>query len=128
MLSGAVVYAKDMVTLASFYEALGFEQTSQDEGYTALQHGDSELSIIQAPQEIADQITVAEPAEMRTQTPIKLVFLVASIEQTAVQINTHGGRVDRGQARWDFGDFYVQDAVDPEGNILQLRERKTIAT
>lgn len=124
MLYGAVVYAKSMSRLVRFYEALGFAVSEAEPDYTLLLANGTELNLIQAPKAIAESISVATPAEMRTHTPIKLVFLVDSIETTAAQINAHGGRVDRGQARWDFGHYYVQDAVDPEGNIIQLRERK----
>ncbi len=124
MLGGAVIYARDMKLLVQFYEALGFEVLVREDDHTSLGSGGAELMIVQAPPEIVESIDMTTPAEMRTHTPIKLVFVVASIEAVAKKINTHGGRVDRGQARWDFGDYYVQDAVDPEGNIVQLRERK----
>lgn len=125
MLNGAVIYARDMELLVQFYKALGFDVLDRQDGHTNLGSANSELMIIQAPAEIVGSIDMTVPAAVRTHTPIKLVFNVPSIEATAQQVNTHGGRVDRGQARWDFGDFYVQDAVDPEGNILQLREPKT---
>ncbi len=84
----------------------------------------TELTIVQAPPNIADEIALADPPVSRVYTPLKLVFLVPSIESAAKVLNDHGGRIDRGQARWEMGDFYVQDAVDPEGNIFQLREPK----
>ncbi|MFN3236901.1 MAG: VOC family protein [Pseudomonadales bacterium] len=124
MLMGAVLYAKDMQVLVSFYTALGFQVVQSDETYTLLSGAQTELTVIQAPREIADNITLSTPAAARSETPIKLVFLVASIERAAEQINQTGGRVDRGQHRWDFGQYFVQDAVDPEGNIIQLRELK----
>ena len=85
----------------------------------------TELTVVQAPENIAAEIEMANPAVARVNTPLKLVFVVESIEASAARINELGGRVDRGQARWEMGNYYVQDAVDPEGNILQMRERKT---
>jgi predicted enzyme related to lactoylglutathione lyase len=125
MLMGAVIYAKDMNALVPFYLALGFQVVQADDSFTQLSTANSELTLIQAPQEIAANITLSAPAAARSETPVKLVFLVASIERTADEINRTGGRVDRGQHRWDFGEYFVQDAVDPEGNIIQLRELKT---
>jgi predicted enzyme related to lactoylglutathione lyase len=120
---GAIIYAKDMNRLAAFYAAMGFHQREVDPTCIVLQGLDAELSIIQAPGVIANSIDLGSPPQQRTMTPIKLVFIVDAIEETAVLINTHGGRVDRGKARWRFGEYFLQDAVDPEGNILQIREQ-----
>jgi predicted enzyme related to lactoylglutathione lyase len=124
MLMGAVLYAKNMQLLANFYQWLGFELTDQSADFTILENAQTELSIIQAPQAIAVSIELGDPAESRAQTPIKLVFLVDSIEAISSRLSKHGGRMDRGHARWEFGPYFVQDAVDPEGNIFQLRERR----
>ena len=124
MLMGAVLYAKDMAVLVGFYEWLGFELVDQANDFAILKKASTELSIIQAPPVIADSIDLGEPAEFRTQTPIKLVFLVESIEAVSSRLSEHGGRMDRGHARWEFGGYYVQDAVDPEGNIFQLRQKQ----
>jgi hypothetical protein len=32
-----------------------------------------------------------------------------------------GGRIKDGSKRWQFRGHAVQDAVDPEGNVYQLR-------
>ena len=123
MLLGSVMYAKEMNLLVDFYQLLGFSVDTAEPGFTILTRLGTELSIIQAPEVIAAEIEIENPPVSRTETPIKLVFVVDSIEAVAEQLNKRGGRMDRGQARWQLGDFYVQDAVDPEGNIFQLRER-----
>lgn len=122
MLIGAVVYAKDRANLQSFYEHLGFSTQEGDDSYSLLKNNESELTLIQAPDEILKQIELGDPVVSRAHIPTKLVFLVDSIEASAALINQQGGRIDRGQARWQFGQYFVQDAVDPEGNIIQLRE------
>ena len=124
MLMGAVLYAKNMEVLVSFYQWLGFELRDQSQDFALLERAGTELSVIQAPDAIADAIDLGDPPESRTQTPIKLVFLVDSIETVSSRLSEHGGRMDRGHARWEFGGYFVQDAVDPEGNIFQLRQKQ----
>ncbi len=125
MLVAAVIYAKEMDVLKAFYQNLDFAEVAGDgETFATLAKDQSELTIVQAPVNIAEEIELAGPVLSRVYTPLKLVFLVASIEESAQLLNAAGGRIDRGQARWEMGEFFVQDAVDPEGNIFQLRERK----
>lgn len=125
MLIGAVVYAKELNRLVPFYVGLGFSPEEGDGSFQTLVKDQTELTVVQAPENIAAEIEMANPAMARVNTPLKLVFVVESIEASAARINELGGRVDRGQARWEMGNYYVQDAVDPEGNILQMRELKT---
>lgn len=128
MLSGAVIYAKSLDVMTRFYQGIGYQLADQSAEESAdfclLTTGESELYVIQIPDAIAGNIEISKPAELRSSTPIKLMFRVDSIVATAELINALGGRIDRGQARWEMGDYFVQDAVDPEGNILQLREPK----
>jgi hypothetical protein len=84
---------------------------------------DLELSIIQIPKQVASQIEISTPPQARTRTPIKLAFFVPSIDQALEATRALGGRVKDDAKRWEFRGHALQDAVDPEGNVYQLRER-----
>jgi catechol 2,3-dioxygenase-like lactoylglutathione lyase family enzyme len=123
MTLAAVLYAKNLDRLAEFYTTLGLVVDESERGdYTVLIGPQVELSIVQVPEPIASQIEITDPPQIRSRTPIKLVFFVASIDATLAATGRLGGRIGEGSKRWQFRGHAVQDAVDPEGNQYQLRE------
>jgi len=123
MTLAAVLYAKNLDRLVEFYTTLGLVVDESEHGdYAVLTGRGVELSIVQVPERIASQIEISNPPQVRSRTPIKLVFFVPSIEATMLAARKLGGRVDDGSRRWQFRGHAVQDAVDPEGNQYQLRE------
>ena len=78
---------------------------------------------VQIPGPIAAQIAISTPPQARTKTPIKLVILVPSIDKSIEATQAFGGRIKEDAKRWQFRGHALQDAVDPEGNVYQLRER-----
>jgi catechol 2,3-dioxygenase-like lactoylglutathione lyase family enzyme len=124
MTTAAVIYAKDLERLVAFYAALGLRVDETKRGDFAVLLGpDLELSIIQIPKQVASQIEISTPPQARTRTPIKLAFFVPSIDQALEATRALGGRVKDDAKRWEFRGHALQDAVDPEGNVYQLRER-----
>jgi predicted enzyme related to lactoylglutathione lyase len=123
MLLAAVIYAKNLDRLVAFYGALGL---NMDEGklgdYAVLTGPETEISVVQIPDHVASRVDLSEPSQARENTPIKLVFFVESIEETLAATLVLGGRLQDGSKRWHFRGHAIQDAVDPEGNIYQLRE------
>ena len=123
MTHAAVVYAKNLDRLVDFYGALGFKMDEGKPGdYAVLTAPQMELSIVQIPEHIASQIDLSNPPQVRERTPIKLVFVVSSINEALAATRVLGGRVKDGSKRWQFRGYVIQDAVDPEGNVYQLRE------
>ena len=123
MTHAAVIYAKDLERMAEFYTALGLKvDESQPGDYAVLTGRDVELSIIQIPQAIASQIEISSPPQARERTPIKLAFVVSSIDETLAATRLLDGRIKDGSTRWQFRGHAIQDAIDPEGNVYQLRE------
>ena len=123
MLHAAVLYAKDLDRMVAFYTGLGLRLDEFARGDYAVLIGGAELelSILQIPQRIASQITLSDPPQARESTPIKLVFFVPSIDEALATASLLGGRVKDGSKRWEFRGHAVQDAVDAEGNVYQLR-------
>jgi hypothetical protein len=117
------LYAKSLARLAEFYAALGLTVDESVPGdYVVLTGAQMELSIVQIPEHIASQIQLSSPPQARESTPLKLVFVVSSIDETLAATRVLGGREKSGSKRWQFRGHAIQDAVDPEGNVYQLRE------
>jgi catechol 2,3-dioxygenase-like lactoylglutathione lyase family enzyme len=124
MTTAAVIYAKDLERLVEFYAALGLKVDEAERGDFAVLLGDGlELSFVQIPKQIASQIEISTPPQARTRTPLKLAFFVPSIEKALEATRELGGRVMEDAKRWQFRGHALQDAIDPEGNVYQLRER-----
>jgi predicted enzyme related to lactoylglutathione lyase len=123
MTLAAVLYAKNLDRLVEFYKVLGLVVDEFEHGdYAVLVGPGVELSIVQVPEPIASQIEISNPPQVRSRTPIKLVFFVPSIDAALHAAEGLGGRIGDGAKRWQFRGHAVQDAVDPEGNQYQLRE------
>jgi predicted enzyme related to lactoylglutathione lyase len=117
------MYAKDLDRMVEFYVSFGLTVSEAQRGdYAVLTGLEQELSIVQIPEHIASRVELSNPPQAREGTPIKLVFLVASIDETLAATDLLGGRVKEGAKRWQFRGHSVQDAVDPEGNVYQLRQ------
>jgi predicted enzyme related to lactoylglutathione lyase len=117
------MYARDLDRLVEFYTAHGLTVAEAQPGdYAVLTGPHCELSIIQIPRHIAAQIEIQSPPQACENAPIKLVFIVSSIDEALRATRTLGGRIKDGSKRWHFRGHTVQDAIDPEGNVYQLRE------
>jgi hypothetical protein len=82
-----------------------------------------QLVIVAIPEHIAASIELADPPLRRTETPIKLVFTVASIHAARTAARPLGGELNPPEREWQFQEFRICDGHDPEGNIVQFRER-----
>ena len=122
MTRAAVMYATDLDRLVEFYTAhdLTVDETRPGD-YAVLTGPHCELSIIQIPRHIAAHIEIQSPPQARENTSIKLVFVVSSIDEVLNVTGALGGRIKDGSKRWHFRGHAVH-AIDPEGNVYQLRE------
>jgi len=119
----AVVYARDVRRLASFYEeALSLARAEEGPGFVLLASGSLALSIVQVPDAIAASIEIAAPPEVREDTPIKLSFRVADIERVRPAIQRLGGGLKEQGAAWTWRGAKHLDGWDSEGNVIQLRQ------
>lgn len=122
--SGAVIFAKQLAPMALFYEKLlGMRVVGADSEHVVLESDALQLVVHAIPKHIADTFTIASPPEVREETPIKLFFPVASLAAARTAAPALGGRLWPVEREWAARGFRACDALDPEGNVLQLRER-----
>jgi predicted enzyme related to lactoylglutathione lyase len=123
--AAAVVYVKDLPGMRYFYETcFGLvvgESESND--FCVLASDDWELSLVSVQAEIAASLVIANPPERRTATPIKLAFDVESIEGLRSIVIATGGQFDPNDGIWEFRGRRHLDCLDPEGNVVELRQR-----
>jgi predicted enzyme related to lactoylglutathione lyase len=121
--SAAVLYVQDVPLLRAFYAAC-FELTvvEETEDYCVLDSGSWSLSLVAVPAHVAAHLDPTRPPTRRENAPIKLAFGVPSIDDLRPVAAGLGGRVDPADTQWEFRGHRHCDAVDPEGNVVQLRE------
>ena len=124
--AGAVIYAKDTSRVAAFYaRVMGFRIAHSDAEHAALEYGGFQLIIHAIPPEIAASIAIANPPARREDSAVKLIFSVASINHARALAAEAGGELNPPEREWQFQGNRVCDGHDPEGNVIQLRERLT---
>jgi predicted enzyme related to lactoylglutathione lyase len=124
MKSGAVIYVKDLDRMRSFYEAcFHMEVADGAHEYCVLESESLTLSLVKVPEQIAASLVVSDPPARRQEVPIKLAFMVASIDVLRTPFAEFGGVVDSATSQWEFRGGVHCDGVDPEGNVVQLVER-----
>jgi transcriptional regulator GlxA family with amidase domain len=122
--AGAVIYAQDLERMSAFYQAvLGMRPLHQDATHHVIGSVDMQLvlHVISPPLVAAGAGAAGAKPVPRADQAIKPFFTVSSLAGAESAAGPLGGMV--------FGDTYagpgfrMRNACDPEGNILQLRER-----
>ena len=131
-MSGAVIYTANCDRLAAFYVAvIGFRECERKPDYVVLENATVQLVLLRADDAAhaasASAAAVAPPADAgqasrRSDAAIKPVFRVASIEAARAAATSAGGRINATRHEWRFGAHRVCDGLDPDGNVIQLRE------
>ena len=120
--AGLFLYAIDFVRVASFYEAmLGLARIHSDESITVLEGDGVQLVVHAIPPDIAATIVMSSPPVRRSNVALKVFFTIPSIERARLLAPSLGGALD--SEEWEGRGFRVCNAVDPEGNVFQVRER-----
>ena len=109
--------------MRTFYErCLGLRVRDAAGDYAVLESDAWRLSLVVVPPSVAATIQLSVPPRRREQTPIKLAFRVPRIDELRSPVAALGGQVDPSSSEWDFLGFRRCDAIDPEGNVIQLLE------
>ena len=121
-----VIYAKDKRRVSDFYRrTLGLVAIEDEASHDLLRGPGIELVIHAIPQEYASQISIANPPRVREETPLKPVFLVASLEAVRLAAEVTGGTLQPTHRAWRYNGAIVLDGCDPEGNVVQFRQYDT---
>ncbi|HMB56785.1 MAG TPA: VOC family protein [Arenimonas sp.] len=121
---GAVVYAKNVARLSAFYSRIcDLQLTHSETDHVVLASPAFQLVILAIPAGIAESITLTSPPTRREDTPIKLVFHVESIDAVRKLAADLGGELNPREREWFFQGGRVCDGHDPEGNVVQFREK-----
>lgn len=119
--AGLFIYAKDPERVVRFYSGLlGMVRLHSDPEICVLQSPDIQLVIHLMPPAYAANITITTPPTPREDTALKFFFTVPSLAQARTLAATLSGSV--AEPTWNGPGFIACNAVDPEGNILQLRK------
>ena len=118
------MFAKDLPRVARFYEELlSLSVGVAEPDLIVLESSGFQLVVHPLPKKIARSITITTPAERRTSVPTKLVFYVSALAQARKQAALLGGTLDPEKNEWEARGFRACDGHDPEGNVIQLRQR-----
>ncbi|WP_068634597.1 VOC family protein [Thauera butanivorans] len=121
--AGAVVYAKDVPRISTFYSELaGLSIAHSEPGYVVLESAGFQLVIVAIPAHIAASLEVTVPPQRRENTAIKLVLAVPSIARARLVAPSLGGGLNPAEREWQFQGSCVCDGHDPEGNVVQFRQ------
>lgn len=119
--AGLFIYAKDLPRLAGFYESLlGMSRVHAASDLVVLRSPDIQLTLHAIPPALAASISISSPPARRVDAALKFFFTVPSIAEAMARAPALGGEVLPEQ--WRGPGFRVCNAVDPEGNIFQVRE------
>jgi predicted enzyme related to lactoylglutathione lyase len=120
---GAVLYVKRLERMRRFYsECFALRTAETTDAYCVLESDAWTLTLVVVPEEIAATIHLADPARARDDVPVKLAFAVSSIDDLRVPLTELGGQIDPDVDPWDLRGLRHWDVIDPEGNVVQLRE------
>lgn len=119
--AGVFVYARDLPRLAAFYAAvLGMREVHATEDMAILASPDLQLLVHRIPAPIAAGIRIETPPLPREDAAYKFFATVPSLVDAGTTAASLGGALF--DERWQGPGFIVCNAMDPEGNIFQLRQ------
>jgi len=122
--AGAVIYARDIIRIAKFYrEILGFAEKYNGKDHILLEIPGFQLVVHSIPPDIAETIEITDPPQLREESAVKLVFYIPSIHAIRQASINLGGGLNPPEMEWQFAGNNVCDGYDPEGNMIQVRER-----
>jgi hypothetical protein len=120
-----VVFAKHKARVAAFYQrTLGLVATESAASHDLLQGPGVEVVVHAIPRRHSAGITIAKPPVLRENTPFKPAFVVGSLAAVREAALATGGGLKPAEGAWHFRGMTVLDGHDPEGNVVQFKQRE----
>lgn len=117
---GAVIFTGDRARLARFYMAVaGLTERFADERVTVLASDSFELVI----HSLEGEPSHGEPPPVRADSWVKPFFPVKSLSEARERAAAFGGELRPRSEEWEARGFRACEAIDPDGNVIQFRER-----
>ena len=122
--AGLVVFAKSVKKLSAFYaRTLGLEVVESDRSHQLLRGNGYEVVVHAIPAKIAREIPIAKPPVPREDTAMKPSFVVPDLQALRLAVVATGGWLKPAEMAWTIRGHQVLDGCDPEGNILQFKQK-----
>ena len=110
--------------MAAFYsEVLGLSETNRDGDHIRLESPTFLLVVHRIAGPAPPIGDPGEPPVRRARAAFKPVFFVESLASTRALAKTLGGVMEPAEKEWSYNGVLICDAVDPEGNVIQFREK-----
>jgi predicted enzyme related to lactoylglutathione lyase len=111
-----VLWVSNLERSVQFYSAV-FEAKHPyiSEGFASVEGNGNEVLLHLLPEEYRSEPTLGE------ENPIKPVFEVMSLDKAKLAAGSNGGRIK--SEIQEHGPWKYSDGNDPDGNIIQVRER-----
>jgi hypothetical protein len=122
--AGLVVFAKSVKKLSTFYvRTLGLEVLESARSHQLLRGHGYEVVVHAIPAKIARDIPIAKPPVLREDSAIKPSFVVPDLQALRLAVVATGGWLKPEEMAWTIRGHKVLDGCDPEGNILQFKQK-----
>ena len=122
--AGLVVFAKSVKKLSTFYvRTLGLEVLESARSHQLLRGHGYEVVVHAIPAKIAREIPIAKPPVLREDSAIKPSFVVPDLQALRLAVVATGGWLKPEEMAWTIRGHKVLDGCDPEGNILQFKQK-----
>ncbi len=119
--AGLFIYAVDTARIASFYEAVaGMTRLHQSPDLIVLESPDMQLVVHAIPPHLVADIVITSPPQRREDTALKFFFTVSGLAAARAIAARLGGEIFC--EHWQGPGFVACNAMDPEGNVFQVRE------
>ncbi|MCC7376375.1 MAG: hypothetical protein IT581_17080 [Verrucomicrobiales bacterium] len=119
--AGLFIYALEPDRVAAFYVGVaGMKRVHETPELVVLDSSDLQLLVHRIPPQYAVGIVITRPPQKREDTALKFFLSVPGLAAARAVAASLGGEVFTEQ--WHGPGFVACNAMDPEGNVLQVRE------
>lgn len=123
-LPSVVLFVVDVERVAAFYEAVGaMRRVTRDSEHAVLEIAGLQLVVHRLKGEPVPVRGSDGRAQAREDSYSKLCLPVQSIGEARMQAVALGGIIKPVDCEWQARGFRACDGHDPEGNVIQVRER-----